>query len=71
MAACMHMWALVLQVSLVQGSPSLQSASLLQQPATGVCRHIMPTHESCVHTAPSSHCMSEVQQPAIMVCEQV
>src|SRR5262252_1416981 len=68
---CMHMCALVLQVSVVHGLVSSQSPSAWQHPATGECVHDMLVQTSCVQGFVSSHCRSEVQQAVIGVCVHV
>src|SRR5215470_3705936 len=71
MGPCWQVWAGP-QTSLVQGSLSLQSLALMQQPAIVVCWHmpVATTHESCVQALLSTQSASLRQQLATGVCTQ-
>jgi hypothetical protein len=55
------------QLSVVQTLPSLQPASVVQQPLTGVFWQLPFTHLSTVQGLLSTQPASEVQQPAMVV----
>jgi hypothetical protein len=63
--------ALDTQVSVVHGSPSLQSAAAEQQPRTAALPQTPLVQVSVVHGLESLQSGSLVQQPAIAVCPQV